>query len=291
LARGELRITEVSESGSVPDLRLTNSGNRPVLLLDGEELVGAKQNRVLNLTILAPAGKTIEIPVSCVEAGRWSRQSPEFASLGRAHYAAGRAAKASQVTDAMRQRGERRSHQGAVWADIAEKSARLQSRSPTAAMAAMYEDHGAQVEAYVQHLQPDQQQVGAVFAINGTPRGLELFDAAATWRKLVPKLVRSWALDAIDEQQSAPANGASATDAATLITRVIESGTTKHHAVGEGIDLRLTGDGITGAALAAAGRVVHLCAFRVRAETPQRSGDAAGSRMQRASRRSRRSVG
>jgi hypothetical protein len=46
-------------------------------LLDGEELIGAKQNRALNLTILAPAKQVIVIPVSCVEAGRWHlRRSP-----------------------------------------------------------------------------------------------------------------------------------------------------------------------------------------------------------------------
>jgi hypothetical protein len=39
----------------VPQLLFINDAMRPVLLLDGEELVGAKQNRVLNLTVLAPA--------------------------------------------------------------------------------------------------------------------------------------------------------------------------------------------------------------------------------------------
>ena len=71
LTSGKVRVTEVSQHGSVPDLCLVNDSDRPVLLLDGEELRGAKQDRVLNLTILAPAGKTIVVPVSCVESGRW----------------------------------------------------------------------------------------------------------------------------------------------------------------------------------------------------------------------------
>ena len=49
LALGVTEITEVSEAGSVPQLRLLNRGDVPVFLLDGEELVGAKQNRILNL--------------------------------------------------------------------------------------------------------------------------------------------------------------------------------------------------------------------------------------------------
>ncbi len=62
LAQGCARVTEVSESGSVPELKFVNECDRPVLLLDGEELVGAKQNRILNLSVLAPANQTIVIP-------------------------------------------------------------------------------------------------------------------------------------------------------------------------------------------------------------------------------------
>jgi hypothetical protein len=49
--------------------------NVAVLIVDGEELVGAKQNRVVNLTILVPAQQTVVIPVTCVEQGRWHHVS------------------------------------------------------------------------------------------------------------------------------------------------------------------------------------------------------------------------
>ena len=42
LATGVARVTEISESGSVPELRFVNDSEQAVLLLDGEELVGAK---------------------------------------------------------------------------------------------------------------------------------------------------------------------------------------------------------------------------------------------------------
>ncbi len=56
LNTGSVHVSEVSEGGSVPELLFKNSADVPVLIVDGEELVGAKQNRVANLTILAPAG-------------------------------------------------------------------------------------------------------------------------------------------------------------------------------------------------------------------------------------------
>jgi len=97
LATGLASITEISESGSVPELLVKNGAAKPVLILDGEELVGAKQNRIVNLTILVAAQQTLHIPVSCVEAGRWARRSREFAAAGRAHYATGRARKVSSL--------------------------------------------------------------------------------------------------------------------------------------------------------------------------------------------------
>ena len=72
LHRGLAQVSEISDSGRVSELAFSNIGDLPVLILDGEELVGAKQNRTVNLTILAPARATTSIPVSCVEAGRCS---------------------------------------------------------------------------------------------------------------------------------------------------------------------------------------------------------------------------
>ena len=66
-AGDRVRITEVDEEGSVPELRVANLGDLPLLLLDGEQLVGAKQNRILNITVLVAAQTEVTIPVSCVE--------------------------------------------------------------------------------------------------------------------------------------------------------------------------------------------------------------------------------
>ena len=49
-----LRIDEVSEVGVVPELAVANPTDANVLLYDGEELLGAKQNRILNVSVLGP---------------------------------------------------------------------------------------------------------------------------------------------------------------------------------------------------------------------------------------------
>jgi len=68
-AGDRVQVTEIDEAGSVPNLKVANMADRPLLLLDGEELVGAKQNRILNTTVLVAARTETTIPVSCVEQG------------------------------------------------------------------------------------------------------------------------------------------------------------------------------------------------------------------------------
>ena len=80
LAQGAVEITEVSQDGRVPDLKLVNKSASKLLVVDGEELVGAKQNRIVNATFLIAGNTEIIIPVSCVEQGRWAYRSQKFAS-------------------------------------------------------------------------------------------------------------------------------------------------------------------------------------------------------------------
>ena len=75
-----LEIAETGPDGTVPELTVTNPLDEAVLLYDGEELVGAKQNRILDVSVLVAAGSKLTIPVSCVEQGRWRSVSRTFSA-------------------------------------------------------------------------------------------------------------------------------------------------------------------------------------------------------------------
>lgn len=259
LRSGVARVGEI-EAGSVPELSFRNEGDRPVLLLDSEELVGAKQNRVLNLSILAPAHAETKIPVSCVEAHRWGYRSRHFASSDRSFYASGRAAKLSQVSESLASANSRRSDQHAIWESIAATSERLGVRSETAAMADMFEQRRATIDDHLSRLSPQDRQVGAVYAIDGKVFGLDLFDAPASYAKLAPKLTRSYALETLlcDDEVS---HTVARVDVERLLNETGQAGATCFPAVGLGEDWRIKSAALRGAALVARGRVVHLCAF------------------------------
>ena len=103
-AGDRVRITEVGEEGSVPDLKVANLGDLPLLLLDGEQLVGAEQNRILNnMTVLVAAQTEVTIPVSCVERGRWGYRARHSAPSDFSLYAALRAKKSAWVSRSLRE--------------------------------------------------------------------------------------------------------------------------------------------------------------------------------------------
>jgi hypothetical protein len=261
LPTGRFRITEVSEGGSVPELRVHNDLDTPVLLLDGEELVGAKQNRVVNLTILVPAHAVLTIPVSCVEAGRWRDVAPEFGSSGRAHFREGRAHKQAQVSMSLRMAGDAASDQGDVWDRISARADALGTHSPTAAMHDIYESRRRQVDDFVRALSPVDGQVGAAFAISGRLAGVEFFDAPQTVGRLLGKIVSSYALDAVAApEQSCPARFGPF-EVRHWLDRIAEVPPNEHPSVGLGEALRWQGPRLTAAALVVNGNLLHFVGF------------------------------
>jgi len=256
---GTLHISEVSDAGSVPELRVVNDGVRPVLIIDGEELVGAKQNRIVNLTVLVPELTTLTLPVTCVEAGRWRHVSKEFEPAERAYHASGRRSKLGQVSMSLRTHSSRWADQGEVWSEIALKSERLGASSNTGAAAAMYEKLRDTLDKMLGSVKPLDDQVGAVFAIRGAIAGLDAFDSVETWRRTMPKLLRSYGLDAIDT--AIGGDGFATPDPHRFVDTVTRAACTVYPAVGAGQDLRFEGGGIVGAALETDKGVVHAVAF------------------------------
>ena len=171
LERKLARVTEVTGEGRVPELAFENASSEKILLVDGDELVGAKQNRILNLSILVGVGQKIAIPVSCVEQGRWSYRGRDFRSAGRALFGKARAKKVQRVSESLRSSGDRHSNQSEIWADVAGKAASSDVSSATMSMGDIYEDCARQVNAYVTAFQAERRQRGAVVAIDGKPVG------------------------------------------------------------------------------------------------------------------------
>ena len=264
IARELLFISELPGAASVPELQAENRGDLPVLLVDGDQLVGAKQNRIINLTILVPPGRTIVIPVSCVEAGRWRFTGDRFRPADHTLYAEAKAEKLRHVSASLEASGRATSDQGAVWDSIRVKIASMDAAAPTEAMADIYKRHEGSVEEYARAIQAVPGQVGAVFTINGQIAGLEFFSHSPMFAKHFRKMLRGFGLDAVDAAKDSDgrADGSTARSFVDQIADALATSARTFPGVGLGETVRINNDDVIGAALVVEGGPVHLTGFR-----------------------------
>ena len=252
-------VSEISEGGSVPTLKVSNKAESPLFLMSGEQLQGAKQNRVLNVSIMVDSKTEIPIPVSCVEAGRWRYQSRKFSSSGTASHSSLRAMMAKDVTASYRDAGCPASKQGAVWGEITRKLGQMGSRSPSAALNQIYEDYEARLKKITEEIKVPAGSSGAIFAFDGRIAGMDLFDQSATFEKLWPKLVRSYAIDAMEKPEQSSHLAREAVSAWLKIALTARS--EKFRSPGLGDDVRFESENLVGSSLLVGNEPVHTELF------------------------------
>jgi hypothetical protein len=137
----------------------------------------------------------------------------------------------------------------------------IDAHSPTQAMAAVYDRHALTTEEYVQAFNCAPLQAGVVFAIDGRAVGMDLFDHPYTLQRFLPKLVRSYALDALETATAAVPIRTSNVTIQAILEGIAGATIFTQPAVGLGQDVRISGKSMSGGALCAAGRYIHICAF------------------------------
>ena len=258
---GSLRVEEIGESGRVPELRVINGGATPVLVLEGDELIGAKQNRVVNSSVLVAANSELVLPVSCVERGRWSRRSRAFSSGKATPHLSLRHLKSRSVHDSLRRGRGHRSDQGAVWEEVDRLAYRHASPSPTEALQETRAGLSEKLAAFDGLLDrlPEGAR-GVIVALGGRPVALEILAGPRSFAKALPKLLTGYALEALEHEGNGEPSGVP--EVGNFVVEVSSARYEQHTAVGEGTDVRLEGEGLTGYALFGDGSVLHAAAFR-----------------------------
>lgn len=253
-------VTEISESGSVPELRFINKSAKHILLLAGEQLVGAKQNRVLNTSMLVEAGSTTTIPVSCVEQGRWSYKMRGFGSSGTGAHAKLRSAMSADVSSSYQGSGHALANQGKVWHEVSRKLNTLKVDSASSSLEDVYNSHRQKIDSDMAALKPADDWCGVVVFCHGHLAAIDCFDRPESLKKYWAKLVRGHGLDAIEIP--ADARPVAGEMALAWLGRLSSAGGTPFKPTGgTGTDFRIKGEGIHGNALLVDEIPLHLQAF------------------------------
>ncbi len=255
-----LEVTEVDEGGSVPELRVRNLSGGSVLLLDGEELMGAKQNRVLNTSVMVAGQTEVIVPVSCTEQGRWQYKSAQFKDSGLIMASKIRGTKSQSVSSSLKTSNSYYSNQSLVWNEIHDLCKNTNTLSHTGAMKAAYVQTEDSLAGYREAFPLLSDQRGLLVFINGRVAGCELLSRSTAYEQVHPKLLDSFALDAVTEQGPA-SSPISKEKAEEFLHSILSWRTERFKSVGQGDDLRLENCNNHGNALLVEDVVVHAATF------------------------------
>ena len=228
--QGLIRRHQVSgirhDGAEVNRLVLVNNSKRPLLLLAGEIVTGGKQDRVIGKDRIVPAeSDPVDLSVFCVEPGRWVASSAHFGA-SEAMYGGSDSGKvvppmALMAQPSVRAKAMADKDQSAVWAEVKKQQAaetiEVQAVAPMAATeltqtssyARVMENEAVkkQVDAVAKPIEQNYQSlirqlrdhnaVGVVVAVNGRIIWADVFASTDLLGKYWPKLVRSYASEAV----------------------------------------------------------------------------------------------
>jgi hypothetical protein len=201
---GRASRVRISELDAVNELQAVNGGPRPVLLLEGEELVGGRQNRMLSNHVLIAPNQTVRLSVSCVERGRWA-----FNGTRRGFQPSGRLAPATLRSQDQQQ----------VWQGVQTRLRQTRTRSSTEALSAAFDTQESALERLRRELRPLTGQVGMVALLGDSVISLELLASHELYRSAHDKLLAALALEATTRPRRALGEGRRST-AARFLTRL-----------------------------------------------------------------------
>ena len=205
LVRGPHAHIPVSTGAQVNRLVLVNNSQRPLILLAGEIVTGGRQDRVVAKDRVVPAASDpVDLGVFCVEPGRWTEVSANFSTM-----------KSQMAQPSVRSRAMVAQDQQQVWNSVGTANGAVAgavlggiSATPSSYAKAFenekvrtaISEQAAPLEhsysSLIQQLR-DQHAVGVVVAVGGRLIWIDIFASSSLLEKYWPKLVRSYAAEAI----------------------------------------------------------------------------------------------
>lgn len=254
-ASADLGISEM-EDAAVQSLKAYNPSNAPVLVVEGEHFLGGKQNRGFNVTVLVPARTTLEVPVSCLEQGRWNARRPFRRGNMHSPWNVRRQTQAG-VAVSMAERGTRRGDQRRVWREVERTLRDSRANSPTASAADAEQriTRNLSLAGNIEELAklgPLPGQCGMAIAHGRWISAIEIFGSDTLFKAHWGSLIRSHML-AIPDVRRRP----SATSVLSVLRSLGSAKSSDSDAVGLGTEQHISNDRWVGQALTLDGNLVH----------------------------------
>ena len=249
----ELGLVEVKEceTSQVNTVIVKNNAVAPLILIDGEEIIGGNQNRIINSTILLEANSEMAVPVSCTEKGRWAYKSEFKQSEYMANYNTRKAKRYAEKTS--------QHTQDVIWSSINQLEVENSFASPTSAMEESYENLKSTHESIIHEFEVESEQNGVLIILNGEIQGFEIFLNPEIYREFHKKILKSYIIDSKIEKHTFAVNVDEAKD---IISKTFTSSYEKRENLGLEEIFEFENDDGIGTVYAYQNKIIHMSYFQ-----------------------------
>jgi len=250
----EVEVEEINEEGMVEELAVTNRSKNKVLILEGEQIVGLKQNRIFNVTVLVGEKSQVKVPVSCVEQGRWHRTRKSKAEAKSLASCELRATMGREYTKNMKYKRLSRSDQSKVWSKISDYEKKRNFRSPTKSYHDFETNQEAEKADYMKKFKRRKGQVGLLVFINNNFASLNAFHHPELEEKLHERVVSSCVTDALNYDDMPGLKA----EPSEVLNKIKQLGWEPYPSFGMGEQWRVESEQLSASALVYDNQPVHL---------------------------------
>ena len=256
--RGWIQLLDTEDVNHVV---LRFQGRDPVVMMEGEEVLGARQNRVFVTTLVAERPVETPVPVVCVEEGRWSGGTT-FRTSETVAYPSLRALLSSSVFRNLTHRRTYEADQGAVWQSVRTTLTRLQVHSQTQSLHDSFEQLQDFLEDYLEEAEFPEETQGLVSLAGGRILGLDLFASPALFQKFARQVLWGYTLEAV-MLMNRPSPYPDADQVRRFLQAVEGLSYRRFPGVVHGEEYRAMSRGVVSRATVHRNHLVHLSAFPV----------------------------
>lgn len=256
----KFRVKEVSKFGEVPQVLVENGLNKRVLILEGEEIKGAKQNRMVNVTVYLEKRSRHIVPVSCVEAGRWSYMEEDFRTSNHLAHPRLRARKIESVLENPPERRSFYADQKTVWREVGRKLYSLKVSSSTQALSEAFEKRKEALERIKEAFSPEEGQIGVMVGMGGKLVAFDFLASKKNFSQIFNKLLNGYALDALEAKKGTQISRRKAINFLRKITEIEDITLKKSISLGHNFFFR-SKNIVVGQGLIINKKILHLSAF------------------------------
>jgi len=191
-----IEVKEISDAGSVNNILVINHSQEFVFFSDGDVLLGAKQNRVLNTAVLLAPNSQTKIPVSCVEQGRWHRSSFNFNSANFNVPTGLRMSKARDINANLKNNKVPYANQGKVWHEVKKYSAMYDAPSYSSDLGEVFYKTADTFDNFINRFKNYPNANGISVFIRNKLLNIDIFNRKNIFAEYFSKLLKSAAVDA-----------------------------------------------------------------------------------------------